>query len=117
MRRHHLREIVPAWIDGLLYEWSGWMHSDDGVKGFPKCSAGFGAGGSLKEWDDLEDSVDGWRAKVADSIINGLEMPHKLAISNVYLCTVWSSNRWSIEQKFSEAVDLFGEQARRRGLV
>ena len=118
MRRHHLREMVPSWIDNVLTEWALWMRSDDSDLGYPRESAGFRlGGGGLKEFQDLEDQVDGWRVQVADSIIDGLECPQRIALHHVYLYAVFSSVRWSVEEKFADALSSFGDAARKRGLT
>ena len=119
MRPSDLRATVPDWIDALLCEWSRWMKSGTAADelGWRKHSAGFSSSQSLHSFEDLTDQVDGWRVQVADSIIDGLELPQKIAINHVYFAAVWSSHRWTIEDKFAEAVADFGEEGRRRGLV
>lgn len=119
MNRHKLREVTPAWIDTLLCEWVAWMHGDDSMSelGYPS-AANFARGQrNVSGWDDLADSVTNWRGQVAESIIDSMDIPHKLALSSVYLAAVWEPRRWSIEDKFVEAIALFGERAKVRGLI
>lgn len=118
MRRHGLREMVPGWLDAVLYEWSRWMLAEDTVtRGYPRSSAGFGDSGSLKSWDDLEDGVIGWQIRVCDSIIDGLPCHQRMALANVYIADVYRSPRWDMAAEFHRAVEAVTVEARQRGVM
>lgn len=119
MKRHHLRGLVPDWVDGVLREWVAYMHAEDGLRelGYPNASSFAKGTRNVSGYDDLEEEVGNWRGRVADSIIDSMSVPHQMAISNIYLAHVFDSPRWSIELVFPEAIEEFAGKARRRGLV
>ena len=115
-----LRQLVPVDADRNLSNWGTWRRSGQYVRGYPTHSTmleNLGGCASADASDHVYEAQNSWRAKVADAVIDTLEIQHRVAISHVYEAAVWDFKRRTIEDVLAEAVALFWAKAQAKGLT
>jgi len=115
-----LRQLVPVDVDRNLSNWGAWRRTGQYVRGYPTHSTileNLGGCASADASDHVYEAQNNWRAKVADAVIDALEMQHRVAISHVYEAAVWEFKRRTIEEVLAEAVEIFWKKAQVKGLT
>lgn len=114
-----LRRLVPERADHHLSQWGHWRRSYRGPNGYRSRSPGLASGGISGEdaFDHMCDDVDQRSAEISDSIIDDMELNHRIAIQHVYEAAVWNFRRLSIEDLIAEAAIDFWKRAMRKGLI
>ena len=119
-RNQELRKLIPADVDRNLANWGTWRRSGQYVRGYPTHSTmleNIGGCASADASDHVYEAQNNWRAKVADAVIDELELKHKIAISHVYEASVWKLELGAIEDVLVEAAALFWDKAQAKGLT
>ncbi len=115
-----LRHLVPMDVDRNLALWGAWRRGGQYVRGYPTHSTfleNLGGCASADASDHVYEAQNNWRAEVVDAVIDALEIQHRIAISYVYEAAVWEFKRRKIEDVLVEAVSVFWEKAKKRGLT
>lgn len=112
-----LRRLIDVRADFHLSNWGRWRRIPEGPEGFEKNSNIFLCGG-ISPHDAFEilcEESDFQSAEISDSIIDDLEVAHKIVIQHVYEASVWQMR--NIENTFVDAVSVFWRNALEKGLV
>lgn len=115
-----LRQLVPVDADRNLALWGAWRRGGQYVRGYPTHSTmleNIGGCASADASDHVYEAQNNWRAKVADAVIDALEIQHKMAISHVYEASVWKLELGAIDDVLVEAAALFWDKAQAKGLT
>ena len=115
-----LRQLVPVDVDRNLSNWGAWRRTGQYVRGYPTHSTileNLGGCASADASDHVYEAQNNWRAKVADAVIDELELQHKIAISHVYEASVWKLELGAIDDVLVEAAALFWDKAQAKGLT
>lgn len=111
-----VRRLIPERADFHLENWGRWRRRYRHGQGHRHSSSVVCAGGVSSTFDDLCDECDAQAARVADGVIDGLDIRHRIAISHVYEAAVWRF-RIGIEAALVTAAAEFWKQATRKWLV
>lgn len=113
-----LRQLVAPEADRLLTNWGRWRRIPEGPDTF-KSSPVFISGGISSEdaFDHLCEAADHHAAEIADAIIDGMEIVHKVVLQHVYEAAVWNLRRMAIEDQLLQASGVFLVEARKRGIA
>lgn len=115
-----LRRLVPERPDWHLNNWGRWRRGYCGVLGYADhstCLQGLGGVASEDSSEHVFEREIAWLAKVADSIIMGMRIEQRIAISQVYEASVWKWTRGNLEQQLLAAVEDFWIVAKKRGMT
>lgn len=114
-----LRQLVPERADWHLHVWSVWCTHAYGVAGYDRRSKGLATGGISGDdaFDHLCEEVDGYAARVADAVVDGLPVHLRLAIEATYCGGSWRNRPNVLDATLVEAAELFWLRAKRRGLM
>lgn len=117
-----LRRLVAKDIDELLDEWGQWHGSYEAVRGHGHVSTGFVGGGYSLHFEDLLDKTSISLAEGTDRIIDEMRrLPHLanpvLAITIVYVASVFRFNRLNLEEQFLIGVAEFERRVAASGLL
>ena len=115
-----LRQLVPVDADRNLSNWGAWRRSGQYVRGYPTHSTfleNLGGCASADASDHVYEAQNNWRAKVADAVIDALEIQHKMAISHVYEAAVWEFKQRAIDDVLVDAANAFWDKAQAKGLT
>lgn len=115
-----LRQLVHVDADRNLSNWGDWRRTGQYVRGYPTHSTileNLGGCASAEASDHVYEAQNNWRAKVADAVIDALEIQHKMAISHVYEASVWKLELGAIDDVLVEAAALFWDKAQAKGLT
>lgn len=102
--------------DHHLRNWARWMRSCEYGIGY-RDRAQMLTGCGSDTFDDMLDRQDRTDARIADAVIESLDVLHKCAIHNVYMNSVFTFKRLDPLVVFLDAAEAFWAKAQKRGLT
>jgi hypothetical protein len=109
--------MTPLDVERHLRNWSEWMRSGGGVRGYPRSVPGIMVGGNIASWEDLCDSCDKVAARSTDAAVADLPGVEQAAVSHIHLAAVWRFNREPLSTVYERALISLGESLTRKGMV
>lgn len=108
--------MTPADVERHLANWSSWMRTGGGVRGYAHQTPGI-LTGNLNSWEDLCETCDKAAARATDASIEDLPNLERVAIHHYHLAAVWRFNRETVEIVYDRAVDALSYTLSAKGLV
>jgi len=108
--------MTPSDVERHLLNWSAWMRSGTGVRGYANHTPGIVSGG-LHSFEDLADQCDKHAARVTDASIQDLPGIEQAAVSHYHLAAVWRFNRETAEIVYDRAIEELTIVLSAKGLV
>lgn len=109
--------MTPADVERHLKNWSEWMRSGGGVRGYPRSVPGVMVGGNIASWEDLIESCDKAAARATDASIADLIPPQQMAINHKHLGSYWRPLAIPLDTFYALALTELGESLTRKGMV
>lgn len=109
--------MTPLDVERHLRNWSEWMRTGSGVRGYPDRVAGLMVGGNVASWEDLCDSCDKVAARATDASIADLIPPQQMAINHIHLGAYWRPLAVPLDTFYACALEELGDILTRKGMV
>lgn len=98
-------------LDQMHRAWRSWMPRIS----WPVSSVGFASGGSVSDFEDLEDEIDGHALRVTEAAFDDLNPAERLALS---VAMGWEPSVWTVREGVLEvAIEKMQRLLRKGGVV